>query len=642
VTTRVPAGAYGSRTLRARLRRPGIATRLTLVALVVLLAIQAILVAGYQQDLEERRAAELENAIAIGQTVAAVVDSFARDLERSTFATAFALARLEGPLDQSSAGPALAAQLGQYTRLRAIFLTDPTGRVVASDTGVGVGTDLSSRPYLPPLRAGAERVWSGSLAGLESGEVTLAFGLPVRAGSAAPRGYLIAAFQPARLADGLPLNPPPDSEIVFIDERGLLLYSTLRPDVPAAQRLLAAAPGVAHALQGQVSPVMAAHTPFENDDRYGVFVPAPRLGWVVGFTRPQAAMEARLRQRLIEDASAVALVVVLGGAFLALVARRVSAPLRRLEGAAQQIAAGEPPALPARPTNVEPQDDDEVGRLAAAMDAMAFAVAEREERLRSAAEENARLYEEAQAAVRLREEFLSIAAHELKTPLTSVRGAAQLSLRRLKREGAADPERWRASLQLIDSQSAKLATLVERLLDVSRLRAGKLALERARTDLAQLVREVAERAQGTTQHHVVVVHAPDTLPVEVDPIRMEQVITNLLDNAIKYSPQGGAIDVTLGAQHSNGAAAQVRLAVRDRGAGIPAEHLDRVFDRFFQSHTGKHLSGIGLGLYISREIVELHGGTIAAHAPPDGGTEMEILLPLEAPVALAEKAPVPA
>ncbi|HEU5315138.1 MAG TPA: sensor histidine kinase [Chloroflexota bacterium] len=639
MTAGVTGGAYGRRSLRARLRRPGIATRVTIVALAVLLAVQAILLAGYQQDLEERRAAELENAVTIGQTVAAVVDSFARDLERSTFATAFALARQDGPLDQGTAGPALAAQIGQYNRLRAIFLTDGAGRVVASDSGAGVGTDLSTRPYLPPLRAGAERVWSGSLAGLESGEVTIAFGLPVRVPGAPPRGYLIAAFQPGRLADGLPLNPPPDSEIVFIDERGQLLHSTLRPDIPVAQRALSSAPGVAAALRGHVSPVLAAHTPLQHDERYGVFVPAPRMGWVVGFTRPQAAMEARLRQRLIEDASAVALVVLLGGVFLTLVARRISAPLRRLAAAAQQIAAGKRPLLPSRPATVAAQDDDEVGRLAAAMDAMAAAVAEREERLRAAAEENARLYEEAQAAVRLREEFLSIAAHELKTPLTSVRGAAQLTLRRLDREGSADPERWRTSLELIDSQSAKLATLVERLLDVSRLRAGKLALEHFPTDLAQLLREVAERAQGTTRLHVVVVHAPEALRVDVDPLRIEQVITNLLDNAIKYSPEGGAIEVTLAALPQSGIAGRVRLTVRDHGTGIPAEHAERVFDRFFQAHTGRHLSGMGLGLYISREIVELHGGTIAVHAPPGGGTEIEIILPRAIPATMPAASP---
>ena len=376
---------------------------------------------------------------------------------------------------------------------------------------------------------------------------------------------------------------------------------------------------------------MSAETPLTGDLRYGVFVPAPRLGWVIGFTRPQAAMEARLRQRFLEDAGAVALVMLLSGAIVAFLARRVSAPLRRLAAAAHQIAIGQRPLLPAAPTGVTPDQDDEVGRLAAAMRAMAAAVAERETRLRAAADENARLYEEAQAAVRAREEFLSIAAHELKTPLTSVRGAAQLSLRRIERD-IADPARWRATLQLIDSQSGKLAILIERLLDVSRLRAGKLALEPAPTDLVALVREVADRAQASTQRHVVVLHAPDTLTATVDPLRIEQVLTNLLDNAIKYSPQGGPIDLTIARQDGT-----ARIAVRDRGTGIDAEHIDHVFDRFYQAHSGRHLSGMGLGLYVSREIVELHGGTITARTPQDGGTEIEVVLPI-ATASLAETA----
>ena len=178
---------------------------------------------------------------------------------------------------------------------------------------------------------------------------------------------------------------------------------------------------------------------------------------------------------------------------------------------------------------------------------------------------------------------------------------------------------------MIDSQAARLSALVDRLLDVSRLRSGKLALELAVCDLAALVRGAAERAQAGTTRHVVVVHAPERLEARVDALRIEQVVTNLLDNAIKYSPDGGAIDVEL-EEEGRG----VRLRVRDRGTGIPAEHLAQVFDRFFQSHNASHLSGMGLGLYVAREIVELHGGRIAARLPEGGGTLIEVFLPVSA------------
>jgi signal transduction histidine kinase len=116
----------------------------------------------------------------------------------------------------------------------------------------------------------------------------------------------------------------------------------------------------------------------------------------------------------------------------------------------------------------------------------------------------------------------------------------------------------------------------------------------------------------------------------VDPLRLEQVVTNLLDNAIKYSPEGGEIEVELAAPDPTA----VRLCVRDRGMGIPPDKRARIFDRYYQAHGEGHLSGMGLGLYISRQIVELHGGRIAAEWPPEGGTHFVVTLP----VGLAEGA----
>jgi signal transduction histidine kinase len=114
--------------------------------------------------------------------------------------------------------------------------------------------------------------------------------------------------------------------------------------------------------------------------------------------------------------------------------------------------------------------------------------------------------------------------------------------------------------------------------------------------------------------------------LNIDPLRIEQVVTNLLDNAIKYSPEGGQIEVTLTANEHE----PVRLTVRDRGVGVPMEHRALIFDRFYQAHAGGPLTsmaGMGLGLYISRQIVELHGGTIEAEFPEDRGTRLVVTLP---------------
>jgi signal transduction histidine kinase len=164
---------------------------------------------------------------------------------------------------------------------------------------------------------------------------------------------------------------------------------------------------------------------------------------------------------------------------------------------------------------------------------------------------------------------------------------------------------------------------VSQLLDVSRLGGGRLVLDRQVTDLAALVQGIGTAMQTTTSRHTLLVQTPARVLALVDPLRLEQVVTNLLDNAIKYSPEGGQIEVEL-VQPSPGLA---RLAVADHGIGIPPERREHVFERFYQAREGDHASGMGLGLYISRQIVELHGGSIKPEFPPDGGTQFSIELP---------------
>jgi two-component system OmpR family sensor kinase len=234
---------------------------------------------------------------------------------------------------------------------------------------------------------------------------------------------------------------------------------------------------------------------------------------------------------------------------------------------------------------------------------------------------------------RLRGEFLDVAAHELKTPLTSLRGMAQLTLRRFARDGDLPPERVVRALTLIDSQAAKLGRLVEQLLDLSRLESGRLLVERRDTDLGALAAAAVElfRAREDGDRlHLEVPEAP--VRARVDALRFEQVLTNLIDNALKYSPQGSPVTVRLSfaaeadGEPPDGTAAapepgrRVRLTVSDDGPGVPAEDRMHLFDRFFRSRATSDTAGLGLGLHISRQIVELHGGAVRLEFPPEGGT----------------------
>ncbi|MBI2760165.1 MAG: MEDS domain-containing protein [Chloroflexi bacterium] len=232
--------------------------------------------------------------------------------------------------------------------------------------------------------------------------------------------------------------------------------------------------------------------------------------------------------------------------------------------------------------------------------------------------------EEAEAALRLRNEFLSIAAHELKTPITTLGGYAQFVLRQNKRQRDLEPEHLMQSLQIIAGQAGRLSRLLDQLLDISRLEAGRLTLDRQPTDLVALVEQVVSGARAWSDRHVITLTVPPTLEAMVDPLRLEQVVTNLLDNAIKYSPDGGPVEVEL--SRVGGTAAE--LMVRDWGLGIPLEKRGQIFERFYQAHSGGHQSGMGLGLYISRRLVEAHGGEIRAEFPPDGGTSFTVRLPV--------------
>jgi signal transduction histidine kinase len=256
-------------------------------------------------------------------------------------------------------------------------------------------------------------------------------------------------------------------------------------------------------------------------------------------------------------------------------------------------------------------------------------------RMAAIAMQNARLYRATQEAVHLRDEFLAIASHELKTPLTSILGQGQLALRRLERDGQLGSVQGARTLEVITQQGQKLSRLVSQLLDVSRLESGKLTVEPEPTDLAALLEQVVASAQVWSERHPITLEAPPALPLALDPLRLEQVLTNLLDNAIKYSPDGGAIEVSLAV--ADGA---VELSVRDHGLGVPPEKRAYVFERFYQAHAQEHRSGLGLGLYVSRQIVELHGGTIDCAFPADGGTRFVVRLPRAVPsLAAAPAAP---
>ena len=238
---------------------------------------------------------------------------------------------------------------------------------------------------------------------------------------------------------------------------------------------------------------------------------------------------------------------------------------------------------------------------------------------------------QAEAEIRARDEFLSLASHELRTPLTSLRGYAQLLRERFRALEAQNEDALPGvigaaylprALETMDRQSARLCALIDQLLDVSRVQSGKLALDLAPLDLNDATAEMVAALQLAIPNYRLVHRASGPAYVMADRTRIEQVLTNLVTNSARHAGGGERIDVEVTATPAG-----PQLSVRDFGVGIPADQRERIFDRYYQVQSMRPSGGLGVGLYITRQIVERHGGRIWAEAPEDGGVRFVVRLP---------------
>lgn len=255
-----------------------------------------------------------------------------------------------------------------------------------------------------------------------------------------------------------------------------------------------------------------------------------------------------------------------------------------------------------------------------------FGAATNIDNLKRAEAERERARQQAENAVEARNQFLSIAAHELRNPVAAIKASGQL-LQRAVRRGRLDPERAVRYAATITETSERLEILINDLFDVSRLQTGQLAGNRRLTDLAALIRATVYSQRLGNLNHRLSVTIRDGHLLLLDPDRIRQVLVNLLDNAVKYSPDGGTVLLAL-TEDERG----VLLRVSDGGIGLPAESLERIFEPFNRAPNAvaSTIPGMGLGLYICRQIAEAHGGRLWAESPGLGqGTTMNLRLPDE-------------
>jgi signal transduction histidine kinase len=324
--------------------------------------------------------------------------------------------------------------------------------------------------------------------------------------------------------------------------------------------------------------------------------------------RTVGALQARFSRSIAGAVAAIAIGFLAAIAFAIGLGRAVVAPITAMAATAERITDGSPAVrVPGG------ERSDEIGVLSRALNGMT-------ERLVAA---NARLAE----AVRARDEFLSVASHELKTPLTSL-GLRLGQLSRLAARGEHDPvsrEVLARATAVMERQVATLTRLVESLLDVTKITSGRLALQLEPTPVGEAVREVLEQLDDELAAARCPVRLEGDLEatVHADRVRLEQVLLNLLSNVVKYAP-GTPVVVRIGRTE-----AALTIQVEDAGPGIAAEDQERVFTRFERAVESDHVSGLGLGLFIAREIARAHRGDLTVASEPGRGSRFTVRLPTD-------------
>jgi two-component system OmpR family sensor kinase len=455
----------------------------------------------------------------------------------------------------------------------------------------------------------ATPVLSRALDEAEYAETGGRLGFPHEGGGLGPPAFGPGAGTAAPHGHGAPGGPgaslQPGTYGQRRDASGRVLrhvFITYGQTTPAAPRLPANVPLYRPFTVGSVGSSGLQYRAYASRD--------PEDGGITIAAVPTRDVEQTLSHLLLVEALVIAAVLLALGISASLVVRLGLRPLTRMEVTAGKIAAGD---LSHRVTPTNPRT--EVGRLGRALNRML-------DRLEQA-------FGEREASEERLRRFLADASHELRTPLASIRGYAEL----FRMGAAADPRETENAMRRIEEEAERMGVLVEDLLALARLDRTP-ERERERVNLGELAGDAVADARAVAPDRTITLLAPAGACVMGDPHQLRQVFANLLRNALTHTPSGSPVDVELTHDEES-----VTLSVRDHGPGLPAGRGDQLFERFWRSERGRERgkAGAGLGLAITRAVVEAHGGEISAREASGGGAEFLVRLP-KAPVARAAEA----
>lgn len=576
---------------------------LLFVVLIPVLLLQAGL---YYQRFEIRYRRELEANLELARAVAATFDAFLQDVLHQESAIGLALT-LPRTLSTTEINQFLWANAQEYPAIRDFHWVDSQGRVVASSSPITLGLDLSDRPFIREIQAGREQVLSDLLQVRPTGEASFIIARGIRDEGGRLQGIVVAAVEPQRLDEVLAIPRAGQGAIAIIDRRGWGVYRYPEIEWSWEERNgIATQPVIAEALtHGEI--VGSFRSVIDEQDRVTALVPIPSTGWLAGANVPAETVVGPIRQDLLSNFGLILLVALVSLLTALSLSRRLTTPVHTLQQQARALASG---SLDQR---VEVTGPVELLDLARAFNSMAEKLQIRELQLK---------------------EYIRTVSHDLRTPLTVILAQAQILQRAIEKTELRDRDKGR--VEAIITQGRRINAMIEDLVDATRLEAGEAQLHLEQVDLRQLVFELKQDLGGLGRGERVQVEGGDDLPpVFADLNQLARILVNLLSNALKYSDPDTEVTVLLTRQES-----EVITSVSDRGHGIPAEELEHLFQPYYRVRaTRTQTDGLGLGLYITKGLVEAHGGRIWVESEPGKGSTFSFALPVQPQCAKSEGNP---
>jgi len=513
--------------------------------------------------------------------------------------------------DKSALEENLKAALRNRTHWIDLRVLDASGRVVATEP-TGAGNLPSSLPekLVAEVRRGVPDVETDWTRG--EGQYLVAIAVPLEGG-----GAVVARIDGAAFKEPLHGITLPDRAVVtLLDQRYRVVYRSQTPESAIGMNLSNS--DFLSALQNQNTGLVVVRSSIDGVERVYGLGRVGKTGYIVMVGIPSAILYASAWRQLMGYA-VVGLIVVfctMTGALL--IARSIARPVRLLNFAAEEFGGGNFSAR--APT----EGRDEMSRLGMNFNAMAERLQKREARFAE--------------LDRLKSEFVSTVSHELRTPLTTIKALTRL----LMREGLQETKR-REYIETISVECDRQIDLVLNLLDLSRIEGGVLRVTHERVDVDEVISSVikSETRSAEKRQHELRVEPAEVPPVCADPKELRRVLSNIVENAIKYTPDGGRIVLSACEEDSH-----VAISVTDNGRGIPAEDIPILFDKFHRGRPAPHsaamaegttnaefledadVSGVGLGLYLARNVMERMGGRISVDSKVGRGSTFKLHLPL--------------